>query len=318
MKRPILDFESHPPDTADRQGDVASALAPSSLEQLQLELETERRAREDAETRLEEVTRLVEQAEDAARVRSQFLASMGHTLRTPLNGITGFAGILLEEACGPLNERQRQFVERIVESGYRQLELINNLIDLARLDGGQAPYDPAPVCAEQIVTGVVDEYRSQIEGKGLQLDVHVDEGIGNLTADTRQLHTALASLLSNAVRLTGQGGRVRVVATRSTPSDGQAGDSAQQVHAGTVVRIEVVDTGIGIAPGDMQFIFDDFEHAESLAARRHRRSGTGLALARRIIEQHGGRIWAESAGVKGQGSRFVVELPLAPDLRIVA
>jgi signal transduction histidine kinase len=312
------DLDSHNPNTTDRQQEVASAVAPSPIQQLQQELELERGAREDAEARLEETERLLEQAEDAASLRSQFLASMGHTLRTPLNSITGFAGILLEEACGPLNERQRQFVERIVESGYRQLELITNLMDLARLDAGQAPADPATVCAKQVVLGAVDEYRCQIEAKGLRLELQVDQDLGTLTVDTGQLSTALANLLSNAVRLTDQGGTVRVVATRVTPSGSQTGDLPQRLHGGAVVRIEVADTGSGITPEDMRFIFDDFEHTESLAARRHRRSGTGLALARRIVERHGGRIWAESEGVKGRGSRFVVELPSVADLRIVA
>lgn len=133
--------------------------------------------------------------------------------------------------------------------------------------------------------------------------------------DPEQLRQVLASLVDNAIRFTDSGGSVRVTASKGTLSSSVAETSDE---FDSVLRIEVADTGNGIPPDDQPLLFDDFEHAESLTSRRQRRSGVGLALARRIVELHGGRIWVESSGVKGEGSHFFIEFPCRANMRSTA
>ena len=242
--------------------------------------------------------------DDGGTVRSAFLASMGHTLRTPLNGILGFSDILLEEAFGPLNERQRKYVEQISASGQRQLGLINNLIDLARFHAGQVEPEWSTCDANGLVEDAVAPFCSPAAAAQVDLEVHTGQSVGEITADAERLKRAVGNLLDNAVRSTDAGGTITVTVRR--------GSGERKTSQPEEVLIEVADTGAGIPPEDQGLLFDDCEHADSLAARRERRSGTGLALARRIVELHGGRIWVESEGVGGQGSKFVVALPSQP------
>jgi signal transduction histidine kinase len=267
-------------------------------------LAAEREARRQAEQELDRLRRVLGGG-DAASQRSRFLVSMGHTLRTPLNAILGFSEVLLQEQCGPLNERQKKFVNRITDSGERQLGLINNLIDLARIHAGDATLERRPVDVAQLVQSTVTEFTAAAQVKGIELSARADETL-SLTGDPERLRQALANLVRNAIQYTQSGGAVRVSVSHrveTLPSlDDDQGTS-------DVARIEIADTGNGIRPEDQEFLFDDFEHIESLSARRERRSGVGLALTRRIVELHHGRIWVESSGAKGEGSQFFIELP---------
>lgn len=267
-------------------------------------LEAEREARRQAERELDRLRGMLGTG-DAARQRSRFLVSMGHTLRTPLNAILGFSEVLLQEQCGPLNERQQKFLHRITDSGERQLGLINNLIDLARIHAGDTALETQPVDAARLVHSIIAEFSASAKGKGIDLSAQVDDTI-SLPGDPEKLHQALGNLVRNAIQYTQPGGSVEV----SVSHREAAADSLEAAHdTRGVAHIEVADTGDGIRPEDKQFLFDDFEHAKSFSARRERRSGVGLALTRRIVELHQGRVWVESAGVKGEGSKFFVELP---------
>lgn len=272
-------------------------------------LEAEREARRQLERELD---RLRGAAAGGAVARSRFLVSMGHTLRTPLNAILGFSEVLQQEQCGPLTDRQRRFVERIVDAGQRQLGLVNNLLDLARIHAGDTAPEPQAVDAASLVRSVVAEYASAAAAHGVELSA-LTEDPGMMRGDSELIRQALANLIDNAIRFTDAGGTVRVTASRhvgTTAALPQSEDDAEEV-----VSLTVVDTGSGIPLEDQPFLFDDFEHAESLTARRERRSGVGLVLARRIVELHGGRIRVESTGVKGEGSRFVIEVPAYAETR---
>ncbi|UCF18980.1 MAG: HAMP domain-containing histidine kinase [Gemmatimonadota bacterium] len=265
--------------------------------------------------RLEHGERAVGDGETLARQRSLFLASMGHTLRSPLNGVLGFSDILLEESAGPLNDRQRRYIERIAESGRRQLELIDNLTQLARLHSGQLALQPERCSIAQIVEDAVSSYRALAQRKGVRIEIEVSCSTGKLTADADYLTTAIRSLVSNAVRCSENGGVIKVSARRLDPelgSDDGNGNRAGALRgeAAARLRVEVADDGPGIAPEDQDLIFDDLEDHRSLLARCQRRTGVGLPLARRLVELHGGRISVHSTGVRGEGCRFAIDLPV--------
>ncbi len=259
--------------------------------------------------------RTLDDPEMLARQRSLFLASMGHTLRSPLNGVLGFSDMLLEESAGPLNERQRRYVERIAESGRRQLELIDNLIQLARLHSGQLTLQPETCSVERIVEDAVAPYRVLAKRKGVAIVTEVSSSCDKVTADADHLTTAIRSLVSNAVRCSENGGEVSVSVRCLGAAIGNGngngnGNGAQRDESSARLRFEVADDGPGIAPDDQALIFDDLEDHRSLLARRQRRTGVGLPLARRLVELHGGRISLDSTGVRGEGCRLAIELPV--------
>jgi len=267
---------------------------------LREELERERKAREQAEARVAELEARVRNGSGDGTVRSQFVASMGHTLRTPLNGVLGFADVLLEGTFGTLSDRQVKYVKRIIESGHRQLELINNLVDLSKIHAGETRLECAPTAIMDVVESAASELRLRAEEKGLTVETRADGEVDPINCDAERLRQVVANLLSNAIRATEPGGRIMVVARQL--ADRENGHSR-------AMQIQVSDTGPGIPSEDQPLLFDDFDNAESMATRRQRRSGTGLALARRIVELHGGRISVESDGANGHGSRFTIELP---------
>jgi signal transduction histidine kinase len=275
----------------------------SRVEALERSLEQAHVARRRAEAALAD-------AREAVNVRSQFLASMGHTLRTPLNGILGFADMLLEGTAGPLTDRQIKYVKRIADSGARQLQLINNLVDLASIHARQAK----KVLGSCDVAAVIDEalgaHYSQTQEKHLNIDLQIDDNLAHVEADLDGLRTVITNLVNNAVRYSEPGGDLVISATCcANPSTGSGAD---------VVRLCVADSGPGVSPDDRHSLLDDFENAASMTARRQRRSGVGLALSRRIVEAHGGRIWIESEGIPGRGSQFFVELPIQARARDAA
>jgi signal transduction histidine kinase len=238
---------------------------------------------------LEEKSREVEAA---SRHKSEFLANMSHELRTPLNAIIGFSEVLGEQMFGELNPKQVEYVGDILSSGRHLLSLINDILDLSKVEAGrleleQAPFD-LPLALESALTLV----RERASRHGLTVVFAVDERLGTLVGDERKIRQVVLNLLSNAVKFTPEGGRVEL---RAAPADG-------------VVEISVADTGIGIAAQDQEAIFEEFRQVGSDYARKREGTGLGLALARRFVELHGGRIWVKSA--PGQGSTFTFTIPI--------
>lgn len=248
-----------------------------------------------------------EQAEEASRHKSAFLASMSHELRTPLNSIIGFAEVLQDQTFGPLNEKQARYVHNILVSGRHLLTLINDLLDLSKVEAGKIELHPEAFELREALAAILFTIRPQADVKNLQLQLHVDEALSTITADPTRFKQILYNLLSNAVKFTPEGGRITVTARRVPSSKFQV----QNLGPGTMdlIEIAVQDTGIGIRPEDQGRLFQEFVRLDSPLAKGHEGTGLGLVLTKRLVELHSGRIWVESEG-EGKGSRFAFLLPL--------
>jgi signal transduction histidine kinase len=231
------------------------------------------------------------QLELASKNKSEFLANMSHELRTPLNAIIGFSEMLLEKMSGGLNATQDQYVRDILSSGKHQLAVINDVLDLAKVEAGRLELERSTFSVSRTVADAVAFVRARAAQHRIALSEQLDPELGEIEADQRKVKQVLINLLWNAVKFTPDGGRVAVSGHRT---DGE-------------VTIEVSDTGVGIPPGDLARIFREF--GQTASARGHEGTGLGLALAKRIVELHGGRIWVESN--VGQGSTFRFTLPVA-------
>ena len=239
----------------------------------------------------DELRRVYKELENASEHKSEFLASMSHELRTPLNAIIGFSQVLRERISGDINAKQEEYLDDILSSGNHLLALINEVLDLAKVEAGQVELHVAPFLLQDALERGISTVREQATSGGVQLTLHANGGPTVVTGDERRIRQVIFNLLSNAVKFTPSGGRVDVTATHA---DGEA-------------RISVADTGGGIAADDLERIFEEFQQTE-LGARLHEGTGLGLALSKRFVEMHGGRIWCDS--VVGTGSTFVFTLPL--------
>jgi len=231
------------------------------------------------------------QIEAANRHKSEFLANMSHELRTPLNAIIGFSEVLGERLFGELNEKQAEYTEDILSSGRHLLSLINEILDLSKVEAGRMELELAtfdlPTALENARTFV----RERATKHGINLDVTVDDRLGDFVGDERKIKQILLNLLSNAVKFTPEGGRIGINAKQADGS----------------VEISVSDTGIGIAPEDQPKIFEEFRQVGADYAHKVEGTGLGLTLAKKFVELHGGKIWVESE--VGKGSTFSFTLP---------
>ncbi|HSE84745.1 MAG TPA: GAF domain-containing protein, partial [Candidatus Binatia bacterium] len=238
-----------------------------------------------------EIEEKSKQIEAANRHKSEFLANMSHELRTPLNAIIGFSEVLQERMFGELNEKQAEYTDDILSSGRHLLSLINEILDLSKVEAGRMELEVAtfdlPVAIDNARTFV----RERATKHGINLDVTVDERLGDFVGDERKIKQVLLNLLSNAVKFTPEGGRIGIKARQA---DG-------------AVEISVSDTGIGISPEDQAKIFEEFRQVGADYAHKVEGTGLGLTLAKKLVELHGGRIWVESE--VGKGSTFSFSLP---------
>ena len=242
----------------------------------------------------EELGRLYQQLEAASRHKSEFLANMSHELRTPLNAIIGFSEVLLERMFGELNPKQEEYLQDIMTSGRHLLSLINDILDLSKVEAGRMELEPSAFDLPAALEGCLTLVRERATRHGITLGLTVDEDLGQIVADERKVRQVVLNLLSNAVKFTPEGGRVAVGAARA---DGG-------------VEVSVSDTGIGIAQDEQEAIFEEFRQAGSDYTRKREGTGLGLALSRKFVELHGGRIWVKSE--VGKGSTFTFTLPERP------
>jgi predicted ATPase/signal transduction histidine kinase/CheY-like chemotaxis protein/tRNA A-37 threonylcarbamoyl transferase component Bud32 len=242
------------------------------------------------------------EAEAANRAKSEFLANMSHELRTPLNAVIGFSEILLDLWPGPLNEKQTQYLNQVWESGRHLLQLINEILDLAKVESGKMELRVAPVNVWDLLHGSVGMIRETAVRKGLNLEVRIPDETRSamVEADEVKLKQIMLNLLSNAAKFTPAGGTVTVEASME--------DNA--------LRVTVSDTGIGIDPEYAERIFGAFEQVDSSLSRRQEGTGLGLALSRRLAEFHHGRLWVESEG-EGMGSAFTLKIPVSPTSSVI-
>ncbi len=239
-------------------------------------------------------------ADKANQAKSEFLANMSHELRTPLNHIIGFTELVVDQHFGNLNETQADYLNDVLHSSQHLLELINDILDLSKVEAGKMAVEPAEFPLEEVLQGSLTMVKEKSLKHGIRLDMDISQAPEAIRADKRKFKQILYNLLSNAVKFTPDGGRVSLTATTIPASNGD----------GPRLEVSVQDNGIGIASEDLERIFNTFEQVESSAARQFDGTGLGLALSRRLVELHGGCIWAESEG-PGRGSRFAFTLPVA-------
>ena len=232
------------------------------------------------------------QLELANRHKSEFLANMSHELRTPLNAIIGFSEVLLERMFGEMNEKQEDYLKDIHSSGQHLLSLINDILDLAKVEAGRMELNLSNFHLPSAIDNALTLIRERAMRHGIALSVDVDPQLGEFTADERKLKQILLNLLSNAVKFTPEGGKIKVGAR----------------PVGDMVEVAVSDTGIGIAAADHATVFEEFKQVGTDYRRKAEGTGLGLALTRRLVELHGGAMRLESE--IGKGSTFAFTLPL--------
>jgi signal transduction histidine kinase len=272
---------------ADELNGMAASLQASvqSLEQ-----KVEERTRE-LQRVLAELSRKSRQLEVASEHKSHFLANMSHELRTPLNAIIGFSQVLRQRMFGPINEKQEEYLDDILSSGNHLLSLINDVLDLSKVEAGQVELEVATFSLREALERGVVMVREPATKHGVRLSLELAPGVDLVEGDERRLRQVIFNLLSNAVKFTPEDGSVIVATARV---DGE-------------VRVSVTDTGPGIAPEDRVRIFEEFQQTD-VGVHQSEGTGLGLALSKRLVELHGGRIWVESE--PGHGSRFVFTLPI--------
>ncbi len=232
------------------------------------------------------------QLEIANKHKSEFLANMSHELRTPLNAIIGFSEVLIERMFGEVNAKQADYLKDIHESGKHLLSLINDILDLSKIEAGRMDLELSTFDLPSALSNAMTLVRERAQRHGIELTLEVDRKLGAFQADERKFKQIVVNLLSNAVKFTPDGGRVSVSAKQDT----------------THVEIAVKDTGIGIAPQDHAAVFEEFKQVGADYTKKSEGTGLGLALTKRFVELHGGEVRLESA--LGEGSTFTITLPV--------
>jgi len=235
-----------------------------------------------------------EELERANRLKSEFMAGISHELRTPLNVIIGFSQLMLDEVPGQINPEQRQCLEDILSSGEHLLNLINDILDLSKIESGKVELRLEATSLADVIESSTKTMMPMLAERQQSLDVEMEKRLPLVKADEARVRQVLLNLLSNASKFTPDGGNLKVRAVRE-------GDWCQ---------VSVIDNGIGIEKEDQERIFEAFYQVDNLAKQNTIGTGLGLTIAKQIIEMHRGRIWTESE--YGKGSKFTFTLPLAP------
>jgi signal transduction histidine kinase len=231
------------------------------------------------------------QLEAASQHKSEFLANMSHELRTPLNAIIGFSEVLAQGMFGEVNDKQSEYLHDILESGRHLLSLINDILDLSKIEAGRMELEQAEFDLPQAIQNALTLVRERALRRGIALHHVIDERIATIRADERKVKQVLLNLLSNAIKFTPEGGRIEI---RAAATDG-------------MVEVSVADTGVGIAPEDQDAVFEEFRQVGA-ADKKAEGTGLGLALSRKFVELHGGKIHVTSQA--GIGSTFTFTLPM--------
>lgn len=286
-------------------------------EHLETVVQERTRALEDTNIELQAVNRELvlrrEEAEAASRSKTDFLANMSHELRTPLNAIMGFSEIMLMDMAGPVTARQREFLNDISKSGNHLLSLINDVLDLSKVEAGKMELEPEPVIIEDLIAGSLMMFKEKTLKHAIKVETFIGPAVADITADRRKLKQVLMNLISNALKFTPDGGSV-TVAARLIEGEKVGSWEDEKKPTGflpsdtALVEISVADTGVGIPREQQKKLFQPFQQIDSSLSRKHAGTGLGLSLCRRFVELHGGRIWVESE--PGKGSTFSFAIPV--------
>jgi signal transduction histidine kinase len=233
------------------------------------------------------------QLEIANQHKSEFLANMSHELRTPLNAVIGFSEVLQQGMVGELNDKQSEYLNYIHTSGSHLLSLINDILDLSKVEAGRMELELAGFNVPLAIDNALTLIRERANNHGLTLECAIDAAVADIHADERKFKQVMLNLLSNAVKFTPDGGKISV--------------AARQIN--DTVEVSVTDTGIGIAREDCDAVFDEFRQVGRHAQGKAEGTGLGLALTKKFIELHGGKIWLTST--LGQGTTFSFTLPVS-------
>jgi protein-histidine pros-kinase len=239
--------------------------------------------------------RLEDRMLEASRLKSEFLANMSHELRTPLNAIIGFAELMHKGKVGPVSPQHHEYLGDILTSSKHLLQLINDVLDLAKVESGKMDFRPEPTDIGKLVGEVRDILRGLAANKRISVQTRVAPELQSVTIDPARVKQVLYNFLSNAIKFTPDGGSVTICAC---------------AQGADLFRLDVEDTGIGIAPDDYGKLFVEFQQLDATSAKKYQGTGLGLALTKRIIEAQGGRVEVRSS--PGRGSTFSAILPVVP------
>jgi signal transduction histidine kinase len=264
---------------------------------------------------------LAQQARAANQAKSEFLANMSHELRTPLNHVIGFTELVADKRVGDLNEVQEEYLTDVLQSSRHLLSLINDVLDLAKVEAGKMELEVREMNLRSLLDSSLVMVREKAIKHGIGLLTELDGAPETLMADERKLKQVIYNLLSNAVKFTPDGGSVTLSARPLSGEEiraavsGRSGERFSSLldraeGSSPWLALSVEDTGVGIPEEDLERIFDPFEQGDNSPARKYQGTGLGLSLTRRLVELHGGAIWAQSTG-EAQGSRFTFAIPVA-------
>ena len=268
------------------------------------------RTNKNLEDLVVELTRAKEEAEASNRAKSEFLANMSHELRTPLNHIIGFTELVVDRTFGELNQEQEEYLANVLQSARHLLSLINEILDLAKVEAGKMEMELSGVNLREILDQALKLFATKEQTRQLQTFLEMNGIPEMIQADEKRLRQIIHNLLSNAVKFTPNGGEIHVTAALLSHGEADSPKPHTDGEDAPSILISIHDTGIGIRKEDLERIFEPFEQVESTSSRKFQGTGLGLSLTRRLVELHGGNIWVESEGL-GKGSTFRVVLPVS-------
>ncbi|MDY6974104.1 MAG: ATP-binding protein [Thermodesulfobacteriota bacterium] len=262
-----------------------------------------------------------EAAESASIAKTQFLANMTHEFKTPLNHIIGFTELLADKDCGELTDVQEEYLEDIRQSSRRLLSLINDVLDISRIEADKMEMETADVCLKTLLDNSITSVKETASRQGVHLSLEMGQVPEVIKADEQKLRRILDNLLSNALKFTPDRGIITLMADSADNLSSPGGDPGPkrsdqrpetenqgQVLQRESIRISVIDTGIGLHAQDLTRVFEPFEQVDASLSREHQGAGLGLTLTKKLVELHGGKIWATSEG-KGKGAEFSFIIP---------